>query len=140
MQEFLRAKGDRVHWTVVEEVHEGGAALLPEIEFRLDELDDLIRQAPDRAARQQLQAEQGNLLDLRDVKRAEEPVSRLVYEPSQYYGEDWAQAATVEDQRAVLSDALSRLWVVRGRPGRRTAAGLLARLAFEWTQPEDVND
>ena len=36
--EFLRQKGERVRWSVVEEVYEGGAARLPEIEHRLSEL------------------------------------------------------------------------------------------------------
>jgi hypothetical protein len=73
-EEFLAAKGERARWRVVEEVHEGGAALLPEIEARLDELDDLIRQAPTREQRRELQEQQANLLDMRDEKRAETPV------------------------------------------------------------------
>ena len=53
--EFLRQKGERVRWTRVEQVQEGGAALLSEIEQRLDELDQLIRQATDREVRRDLQ-------------------------------------------------------------------------------------
>lgn len=137
--EFLRQKGERVRWTVVEEVQEGGAALLPEIELRLDELEDLIRQAPDRATRQRLQTEQGNLLDLRDDKRAETPrVTLREVGTTQLFGQAWADATEVEDQRAVLDDALERVWVVRGRPGRRTDAQLLARFAFEWKMPNDI--
>lgn len=137
--EFLRQKGERVRWSVVEEVHEGGAALLPEIELRLDELDGLIRQATDRASRQGLQTEQGNLLDLRDQKRAEAPIVTQRWEgDTQMFGDDWAEAETVEDQRTVLDDAISRLWVVRGRPGRRSAGGVLSRLTFDWKMPEDV--
>jgi site-specific DNA recombinase len=71
--EFLRQKGERVRWTPITEVHEGGAALLPEIEQRLDELDQLIRQASDRDVRRDLQEQQSNLLDLRDAKRDEAP-------------------------------------------------------------------
>ncbi|HEY5179877.1 MAG TPA: hypothetical protein VIJ07_08915 [Dermatophilaceae bacterium] len=137
--EFLRAKGERVRWSVVEEVHEGGAALLPEIELRLDELDGLIRQATDRATRQSLQTEQGNLLDLRDEKRAEAPIVTQRWEGNtQMFGDDWTEAETVEDKRAVLDDAIDRLWVVRGRPGRRSARGILSRLAFDWKMPEDL--
>ena len=124
---------------MVEEVHEGGAALLPEIEHRLDELDDLIRQAPDRADRQRLQAEQGNLLDLRDEKRAEAPVITYRQEGTDAtFAEDWATAQTVEDRRAVLDDALESITVTRGGLGRRTRAQLLARLAFAWKHPEQV--
>jgi site-specific DNA recombinase len=137
--EFLRQKGERVRWSVVEEVHEGGAAMLPEIELRLDELDGLIRQATDRATRQSLQTEQGNLLDLRDEKRAETPiVTQRWAGNTQMFGEDWAEAETVEDRRAVLEDALERVWVVRGRPGRRTDAQILAQLDFDWKMPEDL--
>ncbi|KQQ43087.1 hypothetical protein ASF50_03575 [Nocardioides sp. Leaf307] len=136
VDEFLRQKGEHVRWSVVEEVYEGGATLLPEIEHRLDELDDLIRQAPNRDTRQSLQVEQGNLLDLRDEKRAESPSVRLVpTRGTQTFGEDWADAETVVDQRAVLDDAVTRLWVRRGSRGRRTDAQLLARLTFDWKDP-----
>lgn len=136
---FLRQKGERVRWAVVQEVEEGGAALLPEIEARLDELDDLIRQAPDREARRDLQAQQANLLDLRDEKRAETPrVSLHEVGTTQWFAEAWADATEVEDQRAVLDDAVGRIWVMRGRPGRRSDATLLKRFAFEWKMPHDV--
>ena len=139
VDEFLRMKGEHVRWSVVEEVHEGGAAMLPEIENRLDELDDLIRQAADRATRQRLQTEQGNLLDLRDEKRAEAPVvTQRWAEPTQVFGDDWAEAESVDEKRAVLDDAVERIWVVRGRPGRRSAAGILARLVFDWKLPEKL--
>ena len=138
VEEFLRQKGERVRWTVVEEVHEGGAALLPEIEHRLDELDELIRQAPDRDARQRLQAEQGNLLDLRDEKRAEAPnVVVPASTPAQTFGRTGPRPTTVEDRRAILDDAIERV-MVRGRPGRRTDAQVLARLTFDWKRPEDL--
>jgi hypothetical protein len=124
--EFLRQKGERVRWSVVEEVHEGGAALLPEIELRLDELEGLIRQAPDRATRQSLQTEQGNLLELRDEKRAEAPIVTQRWDGNtQMFGDDRAEAVaeTVEDRRAVLDDALATVWCgscvavqVAGRP------------------------
>lgn len=139
IDEFLRQKGERVRWSVVEEVYEEGAALLPEIEQRLDELDDLIRSASDRDERQRLQNEQGNLLDMRDEKRAQAPLVRHVpVRHTQHFGEDWAEAETDEERRAILGDAIERVWVVRGRPGRRTDAQVLARLAFEWKIPEDL--
>lgn len=95
--------------------------------------------ATDRATRQSLQAEQGNLLDLRDEKRAEAPIITQRWEGNtQMFGDDWVEAETVEDMRAVLDDALERVWVVRGRLGRRTDTQILARLAFDWKMPEDV--
>lgn len=137
--EFLRAKGERVRWSVVQEIHEGGAAMLPEIELALDDIDRAIRQASDHDTRLELQGQQANLLDLRDEKRSETPIitQRWVGD-TQTFGEDWDKAATVEDRRAVLDDALHVVWVVRGRTGRRTASGIMSRLVFEWKMPEDL--
>jgi len=137
--EFLRQKGERVRWTRVEEVHEGGATLLPEIEHRLDELDRLIRQATDRQVRRELQEKQSTLLDLRDAKREEAPNVSLRYEDAGWFEAAWASAGEdVEQQRAVLDDAMERIWVRRGGTGRRTPAQVLARLTFDWKVPEDL--
>ncbi|MBM7807649.1 DNA invertase Pin-like site-specific DNA recombinase [Geodermatophilus bullaregiensis] len=137
--EFLRQKGERVRWTRVEEVHEGGAALLPEIEHRLDELDQLIRQATDREVRRELQQQQADLLDLRDAKREEAPNVSLRYEDAGWFEDAWASAGEdVEAQRAVLDDAMERIWVRRGGTGRRTPAQVLARLTIDWKVPEDL--
>lgn len=139
VDEFLRQKGERVRWTRVEEVHEGGAAVLPEIEHRLDELDRLIRDAADRDTRSRLQAEQSNLLDLRDQKRQEAPNVSLRYEDAGWFAEAWEAAGEdVEQRRAVLDDAVERIWVRRGGTGRRTPEQVLARLSFDWKVPEDL--
>lgn len=133
VEEFLAQKGEHLRWRRVEEVHEGGAALLPEIEARLDELDGLIRNAPDRGMRRELQEQQANLLDLRDEKRAETPRVDYRWEGTdQSFAEDWAAAETVEERRAILDDALASATVTRGGRGRRTREQLLARLAFDW--------
>ncbi|TFV78380.1 recombinase family protein [Blastococcus sp. CT_GayMR19] len=139
VEEFLRQKGERVRWTRVEKVYEGGAALLPEIEHRLDELDQLIRQVTDREQRRELQEQQSTLLDLRDAKREEAPIVSLRYEDAGWFEDDWASAGEdVEQQRAVLDDAMERIWVRRGGTGRRTPAQVLARLTFDWKVPEDL--
>ncbi|WP_281966291.1 recombinase family protein [Serinicoccus marinus] len=133
VEEFLAAKGEHLRWRTVRVVHEGGAALLPEIEARLDELDALIRQAPDREARAALQEQQGTLLDLRDDKRAQTPEVRVEAEGTdRTFGEDWEAAATTAERRAVLDSGLARVTVTRGGRGRRTRDQLLARLAFDW--------
>ena len=44
----------------------------------------------------------------------------------------------VEERRAVLDDAMERIWVRRGRTGRRTPAQVLARLTIDWKAPEDL--
>ena len=135
VEQFLWAKGEHVRWTPVREVHESGAAVLPEIEARLDELDAAIRDAPDRAARRRLQEQQDALLDLRDQKRAEAPRTVLKYEDAGFFAQAWAEAEGVEAQRAVLNDALERITVRRGRTGR----GLdKSRLTFSWRHPDQV--
>lgn len=129
---FLEEKGSQVRWTVIEEIAEGGAALLPEIERRLDELDALIREAGSAADRKRLQGEQSNLLDLRDEKRLEAPLVSYRYEPAGTFGQDWSAAETDLEKRQVIGDAIERVLVVRVGPGRRTEAGVLRRLNIAW--------
>ena len=102
-------------------------------------LDGLIRSAPSREARRDLQDQQDALLDLRDEARAERPQVEFFWEGTdQTFAEDWLEAGTDQERRAVLDDGLERVLVARGRPGRRTRAGLLSRLTFEWKRPEEV--
>lgn len=129
--EFLRMKGPQVRWTVIEEVAEGGAALLPEIERRLDELDAMIREAS-AADRKKLQAEQVTLLDLRDEKRLEAPLVSYRFEPAGTFAADWSAAETDLEKRQVIGDGIERVVVGRVGPGRRTEAGVLKRLNVEW--------
>lgn len=139
VDEFLRQKGERVRWTRVESVYEGGAAVLPEIEHRLAELALLEDAAADRETRTRLQEEKNNLYDLRDAKREEAPNVSYRADPAGWFEDAWAAAGEdVEQQRAVLDDALERIWVRRGGTGRRTEAQVLARLTFDWKQPEDL--
>lgn len=137
VEHFLREKGSWVRWTPVEEVHEGGAALLPEIEHRLDELEALIRNAS-KDERAGLMAQQATLLDERDARRGEQPVVSLRYEEAGFFDSDWAAASTDAERRAVLVDALDRIIVRRGKPGRRAEGAVLARLDFEWREPAQV--
>lgn len=77
--------------------------------------------------------EQSNLLDLRDEKRAEAPNISLRYDDAGWFGEEWEKAGeAVEAKRAVLDDAVERIYVRRGGTGRRTEAQVLARLTFDW--------
>lgn len=63
----------------------------------------------------------------------------LRYEDAGWFEDAWASAGEdVEAQRAVLDDAMERIWVRRGGTGRRTEAQLLARLSFDWKVPEDL--
>jgi hypothetical protein len=134
--EFLRQKGERVRWSVVEEVHEGGEAVLPEIELRLAVLGAQLQATDDDSEADQLTEQIAGLRKMRRKARGEAPqvVQRWEGE-TQHFGEDWAEATTVEEQRAVLGDALEAVWVVRGRTGR----GLdTSRLIFDWKDPENL--
>jgi site-specific DNA recombinase len=137
--EFLRQKGERVRWSTVVEVREGGAAMLPEIEHRLSELGAAHQATDDDDEAEALNEQMAALRRLRREARAEAPV--VEYRPTretQMFGDDWAEATTDEERRDILGDAMSRIWVQRGRPGRRTDAQLLARLRFDWKVPEDL--
>lgn len=149
--EFLRQKGERVRWSVVEQVEEGGAAVLPEIEHRLAELSDAHVRTDDDEEAARLTGQIDALRTMRRKERAAAPlvVERYVRhthrgtveesaEDTGLFGEDWAAAETVEERRDVLDDALARITVRKGGTGRRTEAQLLARLAFDWKVPEDV--
>lgn len=116
----------------MELVHEGGAAVLPEIERRLDELDRLILDAAGRQVRAELQAQQAALLDLRDERRAEAPGGGArAGRRRRTFREDYEAAAMVAERRTVIDDGVASVTMTRGRPGRRTEARLLARLAVE---------
>lgn len=140
IDEFLRVAGPQVRWTQIEEVREGGATLLPEIERRLDELDTLIRTAPNRAERTRLQAQQADLMDERDQRRAEAPQVTYRAEPTGTFAAAWAAAESDAERRAVLTDGIERLVVRPGRPGRLTRAKVLARLTFEWAPTLHVDN
>lgn len=140
IEEFLRVAGPQVRWTKIEEVREGGATLLPEIERRLDELDGLIRDAKTREQRAALQAQQATLLDERDRRRAETPVVSWRAEPAGTFAAGWAAAESDAERRAVPTDAVERLVVRRGRPGRLTRAKVLARLEFQWGDTLHTDD
>jgi DNA invertase Pin-like site-specific DNA recombinase len=136
--EFLRQKGERVRWTVVEEVPDGGAALLPEIELRIQELQDQQRATEDDDEYDRLADQIKGLRARRREVRDLPTTTELVYEPANLFALDWDAAETDEEKRDVLGDALHRITVRRGRPGRRTDAQVLARLTFNWKQPEDL--
>lgn len=140
VEEFLRQKGERVRFTPITEVHEGGTALLPEIELRIKELEDqqdatdVDDEEYDRLG-EQIKA----LRSMRKEARAAAPaVSHRWEGETQMFGDDWAEATTDDERRKILGDAMERIWVKRGRPGRRTDAQLLGRLTFDWRVPEDL--
>jgi len=136
--EFLRQKGERVRWSVVEEVHEGGAAMLPELEHRLSELGAQLQVTDDDAEADRLTTQIGHLRAMRREARAKAPTVEQRWLPTRFFAEDWAEAETVEARRGILGDAIERVFVVRGRRGRRTDAQVRARLVIDWKMPEDL--
>lgn len=137
--EFLRQKGDHTRWSLMKEVREGGAVMLPEIEERLAELAQQLRTTDDDGEADDLMRQMSALRALRRQKRTEAATVRLVpVRSEQDFAEDWAEALSVEERRAILDDALVSVTVRRGRPGRRTAESLLARLEFAWKDPKNL--
>lgn len=136
VREFLWAKGEHVRWSVVEKVHEGGAAILPEIEHRLSELMARLQATDDDSEADRLTGEIAGMRHMRREARATAPT--VQYVPTRgvrEFGEDWAAAESVAEKRAILDDALTAIYVSRGRAGR----GLdKSRLLFEWKMPEQV--
>ena len=101
----------------------------------MDKLDQLLRDARLRQAAG-LQERQSNLLD---EEREEAPNVSLRYDPAGWFEDAWEAAGEdVEEQRAVLDDAIERIWVRRGGTGRQTEAKVLARLTYDWKVPEDL--
>jgi DNA invertase Pin-like site-specific DNA recombinase len=138
IKEFLRLKGERVRWTVVQEVTDGGAALLPEIELRIKELQDLQNATDDDDRYDELGQQIKGLRARRREVREQPTTTEAVYEPADLFGQDWDAAASDEERRDILGDAFHRIVVRRGKPGRRTEAQVLARLSFDWKVPEDL--
>lgn len=140
VDEFLRQKGPRTRWSVVEEVHEGGAAVLPEIEHRLSELTAQLQATDDDDVADDLMQQIAGLRAVRREARVSAPV--VTHRPTRHtqtFQEDWTEATEVEDQRAILDDAVGAIYVMRGSRGRRTDAQVLARLSFDWKgHPDDL--
>ncbi|MFT4011766.1 MAG: recombinase family protein [Nocardioidaceae bacterium] len=133
VSEFLARHGNEHRWSVIEEVHEGGAALLPEIEHALATLTAELQATDDDARAEQITEQIAALRrKRREAREAAPVVSYREVRETQTFGEDWADAEDVMARRAVLDDALAGITVRRGRTGR----GLdTSRLSFDWRRP-----
>ncbi|MFJ9317256.1 recombinase family protein [Pimelobacter simplex] len=136
VEEFLDRLGDAWRWSVVEEVREGGATRIPEIDRRLSELSAELASTEDDARADEIPGEIASLRALRrDLRQQNPTVTYRAVETDSTFGDAYEAAVhsgTVEARRAVLADALASVTVRRGAPGRRTRAQALARLSFEW--------
>lgn len=136
IEHFLWAKGEYHRLARVEEVLDGAAAQLPEIEHRMAELTARMQETDDDDEADRLTGELANLRRLRrEVRNA--PANRIMrpVRTDRTYAEDWEVAQSVEDRRAVLDDALDRIEIRRGRVGRGLDKG---RLTFRWRFPDQV--
>lgn len=110
--------------------------MLPEIEHWLAELGAELQATDDDDEADRITLQISHLRQMRREARAKAPAVVLrEVGPTQFFEEAWAEAGTIEEQRAVLDDALHSIRVVRGRVGRGLDA---ARLRFEWKVPEDL--
>lgn len=139
VEHFLEQKGDWMRWSKVIEEYEGGAEELPEVEHRLTELDELIRDAASREDRLRLRNEQDALFDERDrLRQMPGTVVERWNEGDATFRSLWSRADEIEERRAVLDDALDRIVIIRGHVGRRGRAEVLSRLRFEWKRPDEI--
>lgn len=137
VEEVLRGWGETPRMHRVETVEAGGAdeaaSLREAIRHKQALMVDADEEGYDalvedvRALRARLRAA--------DARR---PVLRWAWEPTgQTYAEAWSAAGEDEaERRRVLADVLTRVTVLRGRPGRRTRDQVRARLLFDWKPDE----
>ena len=134
VEAFLTERGDQVRWTRLEEVHEGGAALLPEIAQRLSELgEELVNATADRVPA--LLAEMASLKERQEEAKGQPGTVSVVERggiPAAYFHEAWEQCEDDEQRRMVLGDALERVLITRGRRGEWTPEQRRARMTYEW--------
>lgn len=137
--EFLRQKGERVRWSTVEEVTDGGEAIRAEVALRLDELNADLKATNDPERIKEIVDEIVRLKEIdAEAELMPSTVEHVPTRDARFFGEDWADATTDEERRDILGDALNSITVRRGRPGRRTDAQILERLDFDWKAPEDL--
>lgn len=139
IEEFLRTHGEHFRLSVVEEVHDGASALLPEIELAMERIREQQKDAENAGDDERYDELEQEYAALRQVKReaqAKPAEVRLVERTgTETYGAAWAAAETDEEKRDVIGDALERVWVIRGGAGKKSDAAKLARLVFEWRSP-----
>lgn len=137
IEQFLWAKGEHERMSPIVEVREGTAAQLAEIENRLAELGaklanvDLDADDATNITRQMARLRRKH----RDLDMVRPEVEYTDMKAYGLFGALWAEATEVEDQRAILDDAVERITVKRGRVGRGLDKN---RLTFEWKFPEQV--
>ncbi len=137
VQRFLTERGHLFRLTMVEEVHEGGSLQAREATVRLAELGrEIVQATPERAA--QIVTEMARLKELQAAPAEPDEVVLRAVASDRTYSEEWAEAETDEERRAIIGDALERVVVRRGKQGAWTDAAKLARCTFEWVAAGQV--
>lgn len=136
---FLAAKGEWEHWSVVAEVHEGGAEVLAEVEESIRDVTARLAETDDEAEEEALQE---TLSALKRQRRAARAIpSTTVYRPERddirTFAEGWDAAADDAERRAVLDDAIERVEVRRLRWGGNVHRKVAPeRLLITWKLPD----
>lgn len=134
--------GDTLRLRMVEEVVEGGSVQLREASVRLAELsDEVVNATPERA--EVIWAEQRRLKAIQeDAKRQPNEVRYVpAGGPDRTYADDYADATDDTERRAILGQAVDRILVHRNAPGHgKRPEARLARLEFEWLEPDTPTD
>ncbi|GAA1920178.1 recombinase family protein [Nocardioides marmoribigeumensis] len=137
VEEFLRGWGDTARMHRVETADAGGAEDAADLALDIRALQAQQLDADD-AEYDSLATQIKALRRQREAALARRPVLRWEWVATgQTYREAWEAAEGDEAaQRRVLDDVLSRVTVLKGRPGRRTREQVRARLLFDWKPDE----
>lgn len=137
VEEFLRSWGETPRSHRVETAEAGGADEAASLREAIKHKQQLMIDADDNTYDALVEEVRGlkGQLKAADARR---PLLRWTWEPTgQTYAEAWEAAAGDEAaQRRVLADVLTRVTVLRGKPGRRTRGQVRARLLFDWLPDE----
>ena len=133
VDDVLRVWGESVMWSRVEQVHEGGVALLPEIAHRLGELTaELVNASGDRVA--VLLEELGRIKALQaEAEAMPSRVEHVDVGPVRPVQEAWEAAEDDEQKHDVMAYCLDRVLVRRGVRGAWTDDQKRARLEYQWS-------
>lgn len=137
VEEFLRGWGDTPRMHRVETADAGGAEEAASLREAIRHKQALQVDADDEEYDRLAEEVRGLRKRLRAAE-ARRPEVSWTWEPTgQTYREAWDDAAGDEAaRRRVLDDALARVTVRKGRPGRRTREQVRARLMFDWKPDE----
>lgn len=135
--EMLRVWGDTPRMHRVEVADAGGAEEVASLTLDIKALQAKQAATDDDAEDDALHAQIKALKAQRAKARERQPVLSWTWEPTgQTYREAWETADGERERRLVVEDVLTRITVLKGRPGRRGPAAVLQRLLIDWKPDE----